>query len=336
MKKLITVLVVIAVVIIVFLILGPLFIIQEGEQAVVVRFGEIVKTTDSPGLHFKTPVVDTVVKYPVRIMSWDGQPRLFPTAEQQFIYVDTTARWRITDPLLFYQRLSTVDAAYGRLDDLIESAVREVIAQNEIHEAVRSTNTINAMATAALDPLQDDVDVTETLDAVEGIEQIADLITTIARQEPVDKGRNQLSNEMLASASRLAPDFGIEIVDVVIRQIRYSEELTASVYDRMVSERQRIARAYRSYGEGQKEQILGELEREKNRILSEAYATSEEIRGEADAVAAQIYSQAYQQDPDFFAFWRAVESYRRTLPQFQKTLTTDMDYFRYLYSESGR
>ncbi len=336
MKKLITVLVVIAVVIIVFLILGPLFIIQEGEQAVLVRFGEIVKTTDSPGLHFKTPIVDTVVKYPVRIMSWDGQPRLFPTAEQQFIYVDTTARWRITDPLLFYQRLSTVDASYGRLDDLIESAVREVIAQNEIHEAVRSTNTINEMATAALDPLEAEVDVTETLDSVEGIDQIADLITTIARQEPVNKGRNELSNEMLTSASRLAPDFGIQIVDVVIRQIRYSEELTASVYDRMISERQRIARAYRSYGEGQKEQILGELEREKNRILSEAYATSEEIRGEADAVAAQTYSQAYQQDPEFFAFWRAIESYRRTLPRFQKTLTTDLDYFRYLYSESGR
>ncbi|MFW6292593.1 MAG: protease modulator HflC [Spirochaetota bacterium] len=329
MKKLVTILVVIAVVVIVFLILGPFFIVQEGEQAVVIRFGEIVKTTDDAGLKIKTPFVDNVVKYPERTMSWDGQPRLFPTAEQQFIYVDTTARWRIVDPESFYQRLITVNQAYALLDDVLESAVANIIAQNQIHEAVRSTNIINDLD-------RGDAPIPDTAEEVEGIEQIADLIVTVEEQDPVQKGREVLSREMLERAGAEVEDWGIELVDVVIRQIRYSEELTESVYDRMVSERMRIARAYRSLGEGRKEQILGELEREKNRILSTAFATAEDIRGQADATAARTYSDAYSQDEGFFEFWRAVESYRDTLPRFRKTLTTDLDYFDYLYSESGQ
>lgn len=328
MKKIVTVLVVIAVVVIVFLILGPFYIVQEGEQAVVVRFGEIVKTTTEAGLHLKTPFVDTVVRYPARTMSWDGQPRLFPTAEQQFIYIDTTARWRIVDPNSFYQRLTTVQSAYALLDDVLESAVATIISSNPIHEAVRSSNVINEID-------RREAAVPDTAEEIEGIEQIAELIVTVEEQDAVQKGRDVLSQEMVQRASVEVNDWGIELVDVVIRQIRYSEELTESVYDRMVSERTRIARAYRSLGEGRKEQILGELEREKNRILSEAFEEAETIRGEADAQAARIYSQAYAQDPSFFEFWRAIESYRDTLPRFRKTLTTDLEYFDFLYSESG-
>ncbi len=329
MKRLVVVLVVIAVAIIIFLILGPFYIVEEGEQAVVIRFGDIIKSTTDAGLHIKTPLVDTVVKYPKRIMSWDGQPRLFPTEEQQFIFVDTTARWRIVNPELFYERLTTIDTAFGRLDDIIESALATVIARNPIYEAVRTTNIINEIERGRTDS-------TPTGDAAEGIEQIASLITTVETQETLVKGRTVLSHEMLADAGRVVDDFGIELIDVVIRQIRYSDDLTNSVYDRMVSERQRIARAYRSLGEGRKELILGELVREKNRIISEAFATSEQIRGEADAVAAGTYSGAYREDADFFEFWRAIESYREILPRFQKTLTTDMEYFKYLYSETGQ
>ncbi len=330
MKRLVVVLVVIAVAVIIFLILGPFYIVEEGEQAVVVRFGDIIKSTTDAGLHIKTPIVDTVVKYPKRIMSWDGQPRLFPTEEQQFIFVDTTARWRIVDPELFYERLTTIESAFGRLDDVIESAMATIIAQNPIYEAVRTTNVINEIQRGA-------AATTEAVgDELEGIEQIATLITTVERQESLEKGRTVLSDEVLADAGSVVSGFGMELIDVLIRQIRYSDDLTNSVYDRMVSERQRIARAYRSLGEGRKEQILGELVREKNRIISEAFATSEEIRGEADAVAARTYSGAYRQDPDFFEFWRAIESYREILPRFQKTLTTDLEYFQYLYSETGQ
>jgi membrane protease subunit HflC len=331
MKKLIIILVVVAVVIIVFLILGPFYVVQEGEQVVVVRFGEIISSTTEPGLKLKTPFVDNVVKYPARIMSWDGDPRRFPTQEQQFIFVDTTARWRISDPELFYESLSSVQAAYGRLDDVIENAVATEIARNPIYEAVRSSNLINEID-------RQQITVVDTTDeqVTEGDEQMASLILTVEQQDPVRMGRAQLSRNMLSAAGAVTPTFGVELIDVVIRQIRYSDELTASVYDRMVSERQRIARAYRSLGEGRKETILGELEREKARILSEAYARSEAIRGEADAEAARIYSEAYSQDPSFFEFWRAIESYRQTLPLFRKTLTTDMEYFNYLYSETGR
>ncbi len=331
MRKLVTTLVVIAVIGIIFVMLGPFYVVQEGEQAVVTRFGEIVDSTTTAGLKFKTPVVDTVVKYPQKILSWDGDARRIPTQENQFIWVDATARWEITDPELFYARVTTIPGAYSRLDDIIESALRLVITQNPLHEAVRNTNVINEIEREVEEIIPEGG---EELDR-EGLEQIAELITTVSSQQAVVKGRRALSEEMLASAAPDTDDFGIELIDIVIRQIRYSDELTESVFDRMVSERQRIAQAYRSYGEGRRQEILGEMERDRERILSQAFATAEEVRGNADAQAAQLYSQSYQQSPEFFEFWRAIESYRETLPRFRKTLTTDMDYFRFLYSEDG-
>lgn len=330
MKRVITIIVVVAVVLIIFFLLGPLYIVEEGEQAVVIRFGEIVNAETEAGLKFKTPVVDNVVKYPARILSWDGDPRRIPTEENQFIWVDTTARWVITDPTLFYSSVTSIEQAYSRLDDVIESAVRSVIARNPLEEAVRDTNVINEIEREEI--IQADAEEIEA----EGIQRLADLISTQTEQEPIEKGRQELSNEMFQSAADVTPDFGIKLVDIIIRQIRYSDELTESVYDRMVSERRRIAQAYRSFGEGRKEEILGELENERETILSEAFARAETIRGEADAEAAAIYSEAYSQDEGFFEFWRAVESYRTVLPRFRKTLTTDPQYFEYLYDEDGQ
>lgn len=330
MNKIVAIIVVIAVVLVVFFMLGPLYVVEEGEQAIVIRFGEIVNSEREAGLKFKTPVVDNVVKYPKRILSWDGDPRRIPTQENQFIWVDTTARWQITDPELFYASVTNLEAAYSRLDDVIESAVRTVITSNQLHEAVRDSNIINEIEREQ--PVETDI---EELDE-EGIEQIADLVDISQQQQTVNRGRQELSTEMFESAAQVTPDFGIELKDIIVRQIRYSEDLTESVYDRMVSERRRIAQAYRSYGEGRKQQILGELENERQQIISNAERQAQEIRGQADAEAAQIYSEAYQQDPEFFEFWRAISSYEQTLPRFRKTLTTDMDYFNFLYSEQGR
>jgi membrane protease subunit HflC len=330
MNKIVAIIVVIAVVVVVFFMLGPLYVVEEGEQAIVIRFGEIVNSEREAGLKFKTPVVDNVVKYPKRILSWDGDPRRIPTQENQFIWVDTTARWQITDPELFYASVTNLEAAYSRLDDVIESAVRTVITSNQLHEAVRDTNIINEIEREQ--PVESEI---EELDE-EGIEQIADLVDINQQQQSVNRGRQELSNEMFESAAEVTPDFGIQLIDIIVRQIRYSEDLTESVYDRMVSERRRIAQAYRSYGEGRKQQILGELENERQQIISDAERQAQEIRGEADAEAAQIYSEAYQQDPEFFEFWRAISSYEQTLPRFRKTLTTDMDYFNFLYSEQGQ
>ncbi|WP_455382783.1 protease modulator HflC [Salinispira pacifica] len=329
MKKLVVTLIVIGVVLILFLALGPFYIVQEGEQAVVIRFGQIISSTDKAGLHLKSPAVDNVVTYSNKVLSWDGDPSLIPTAENQFIWVDATARWRISDPVMFYGRLTTMTQAYSRLDDIIESTIKTVISRSPLREAVRNTNIINDIKRSILPTDAQGQDL-------EGIEELASLTTTQQQQPEVAKGRRALSNEMLAAAKEITPEFGIAIIDIVIRQIRYSDELTESVYNRMVAERKQIAEASRSYGQGRKQRWLGQMENEKRAILSEAYATSEEIRGQADAQAAKTYSAAYRQSPRFFEFWRAMESYRKTLPQFSKTLSTDMDYFRFLYSPTGR
>ena len=157
----------------------------------------------------------------------------------------------------------------------------------------------------------------------------------VENQSEIENGRQTLSNEMVTRATATAEELGLELRDIVIRQIRYSDDLTESVYDRMVSERRQIAQAYRSYGQGRKQELIGQMENERRSILSGAYERAETIRGEADAQAARIYSDAYRQDADFFSFWRAIESYRRTMPEFRKTLSTDMQYFNYLYSEDG-
>ncbi|MFP4550658.1 MAG: protease modulator HflC [Spirochaetales bacterium] len=331
MKKLVTVLVVVAVVLIVFLAFGPFFVLEEGEQAVVTRFGEVVNVHTEAGLKFKTPLVDNVTRYSARILPWDGSAQRMPTSERQFVWVDTTARWRIADPELFYASVTTVQEAFARMDEIIDSSVRNVIAANPLAEVVRSTNLINETDRPA--PIS-----AQERQQLEGLEEIASLIDIDNDYETIEAGREALSQNMLEFARSQFRDnnFGIELIDVVIRQIRYSDELTESVFDRMVAERNQIASAYRSYGEGQKQNLLGRAENDQEAILSRAYATAEDIRGEADAIAARTYSQAYAQAPSFFEFWRSIESYRETLPQFRKTLTTDMEYFEYLYNAEGQ
>ena len=361
-KAIISLAIVIVVVSLIFSV-GPFFVVEEGTQVVVIRFGEIVNTVPNAGLYFRIPFIDVVARFPKKILSWDGAPSRVPTLENQFIWIDTTARWRITDVAKFYASVNTLEAAFSRLDDVIESSVRTVIARNFIHEAVRNSNLINeTIVDDVTQTFNIDVDVESDLDAVSeddgdvaaadeesgtdesqslffdrsAVEELASLITSNENQQAVDKGRNDLSDEMFQSAAAVVPDFGIELIDVVIRQIRYSDDLTESVYDRMVSERIRIAQAYRSYGEGRKQEIVGQLERERNSILSEAYAEAQRISGIADANAARLYSASYSRSPSFFRFWRATESYRNTLPEFDKIISTDLDYFRYFHSETGQ
>ena len=331
MKKFVTVLVVIAVILIVILAFGPFFILDEGEQAVVTRFGEVVNVHTEAGLKLKTPVIDTVVRYSKRILPWDGAAQRMPTSERQFVWVDTTARFRITDPGLFYASVTSIQQAYARLDEIIDSSVRNIVAANRLSEAVRSTNFIVDVARAA--PI-----TAEERQALEGIGEIESLIDIDLQIDRIQTGREVLSRRMLEAARSQIRDgsLGIDLIDVVVRQIRYSNELTESVFDRMVAERSQIASAYRSYGEGQKQNLLGQAENDQRAILSGAYREAEEIRGEADAGAARTYSSAYNRDPDFFEFWRSIESYRTTLPSFRKVLTTDLEYFRFLYSATGQ
>ncbi len=328
MKKLIIVLVVIVIFFIIFLLLGPFYIIEEGEQAVVLRFGKIIETETEAGLKIKAPLVDNVKRYSKKILAWDGDAQRIPTEENQFIWVDTTARWKIVDAKKFYETATSMEQGYARLDDIIDSSVRTVISKNPLREAVRNSNVINEIERKST------IQQAE-VDDVEGIEELSELTDTVTVYETISKGRRELSLEIYERASEITPRFGIEIIDIIIRQIRYSEDLTESVYQRMIKERNQIAQAYRSYGEGKKAEWLGRLENEKKTILSAAYETSEEIKGKADARATTIYASAYEKDPEFFKFWRSIESYRRLLPSFKKILTTDMDYFNYLYNLEG-
>ena len=321
MKKLITVLVIIALLLVVFLLLGPFYILNEGEQAVVTRFGKIVDTQTASGLKFKMPLVDNVVKYSSKLQSWDGEAQRIPTSENQFIWVDATARWYIADPALFYETVGTVSSGLGRLNDIIDSTIRTVISENSLNEAVRSTNQINE-----INVVEDFQDV----DSAEDAQTLQTLTATTTVQQSIEIGREGISNMILEQASAFTDTYGIALEDVIIRQIRYSDDLTESVYERMIKERNQIAEAYRSYGRGQLAEWQGTTERDMNTILSEAEAEAARIRGEADAEASRIYSESYSADPEFFEFYSTMQSYRNTIPSMNKILSTDSEYFKYI------
>lgn len=324
MKKLITAAVIIAVLLVIILVMGPFYMVNEGEQAVVTRFGRIVGEETEAGLKLRMPFIDSVTRYPSMLLSWDGDAQRIPTKENQFIWVDATARWRISDPAVFYMAVKTVEGGIARLNDVLDSTIRTVISENYLNEAVRSTNRINS--------LEYSEEINNEVENAEDAETLRSLTDTRQQQEEILIGRDGLSDMMLQEAAPMMESYGIELEDVIIRQIRYSDDLTDSVYSRMIKERSQIAEAYRAYGRGQLLSWQGKAENDKRTILSEAYAESEKIKGEADAAAADIYSRAYSADPEFFRLWTTLESYRKTLPDMPKTLSTDMAYFSYLYT----
>jgi membrane protease subunit HflC len=322
MKKALITLGVIVALVLILVILGPFYILSEGEQSVVTRFGAIVKVETTPGLKFKMPFVDTVVRYSSKVLSWDGDAQRIPTKENQFIYVDPTSRWVISDPKRFYETVKTVDNAQLRLDDILDSTVRTVISENYLNEAVRNSNRINQMTV---------VEEVSSIDDLEAAERLRSLTVSNTTQESIKVGRQGLSDRMLELASSYTQEYGITLIDVVIRQIKYSDDLTESVYQRMIKERNQIAEAYRSYGRGQLAEWEGKTTSEQKAILSGAYAEAEQVKGVADAEATRIYAEAYELDPDFFELWRTLDSYRQTMPDMEKVLSTDITYFDLLY-----
>ena len=329
MKKRNIFIVIIIVIVAIFFMTGPFYIIHEGEQSVVIRLGKIIQSQINAGLKIRMPFIDKVVRYSKKILSWDGESQRLPTSENQFIWVDTTARWKIVDPKKFYESVGTITQAQSRLDDVIDSGVRKIISSNSIREAVRNSNLINEIERR---------DVYLASSSEEETEGDSISITSLATIEyaKIEKGRNKLSTEILDEAKQITPQYGIELIDIVIRQIKYSDDLTESVYNRMIKERNQIAEAFRSDGEGKKASWIGEMDRELLTIKSGAYKTAEEIKGEADAKAAAIYANAYNRDPEFYAFWKSLESYRELLPKFNKTLTTNPEYFNYLNNKNGK
>ena len=322
MKKFIIWLAVITVLAVLLLFTGPLYIVNEGKQVVITRFGSIVGSHTEAGLYVKVPFLDKITTYPKLVLSLDGDEQRIPTKENQYIIVDTTARWRIADPVKFYQNFVTLDNAYNKLSDIIDSSTRTVITQNKLSEVVRSTNHINE----------------KKAEAADSEESITEPATAASDKDSIDtilKGRSVLCREMTSEANKLVPEYGIDLIDIVPRQVKYSDELTDSVYSRMIKERNQVAQSTRSAGEGKKAEWLGRLESDKRTIASEAYRKSEEIKGNADAEAAAIYAAAYNKDPEFYMFWKSMESYKQNLKDYPATYSTNMDYFKYLYSPDG-
>ena len=323
MKRFIGWLITIVILLVLFLAAGPFYIVNEGTQVVVTRFSKIVGSHQDAGLHFKVPFLDHVIEYPKLILSLDGDEQRIPTKENQYIIVDTTSRWRITDPEAFYKNFQTLNNSYNKLSDIIDSSCRTVITQNRMSEIVRSSNLINESKVEEQDEDEDTM-------------EINNLVNADTTNEEVTKGRSELCKQMAAKARAEISGYGIELIDIVPRQVKYSDELNESVYNSMIKDRNQVAQAYRSLGEGKKAEWLGKLENEKRRITSEAYRKSEEIKGNADAEAAAIYATAYNKDPEFYTFWKSMESYKNNLKDYPATLSTKMDYFDYLYGADGK
>jgi membrane protease subunit HflC len=290
---------------------NTLYVVDMTEQVVVTQFGRPVGDPIlEPGLKIRMPFVQRVNVFDKRILEWDGNPSQIPTKDKKYIWVDTFARWRIIDPLMFMQSVTNEMGAQARLDDVIDAVTRDLITSYDLIEVVRNTNR---------DMVGSDAD------------------EPIPTTEPIDVGRAALTREIFVRAAEQMPRYGIELVDVRIKRINYVEEVRSKVYERMISERQRIAEQYRSEGKGQSAEIRGQKEKELQRITSEAYRVAEEIRGDADAEAARIYADAFGHDPEFYSFLRTLESYKETLDEESALiLTTDSDYFKYLKSMLGK
>jgi modulator of FtsH protease HflC len=286
------------------------FVIDQAEQGIIVQFGEPVgDVIADPGLHWRVPFIQEVRRFDKRLLAWDGDVSQIPTLGREFIVVDATARWRIAEPLQFLRSVRDETGARARLDDIIDSVARDIVSGTELEEIVRSADW--------------EVDVTGL--AEEEVDALAD-----ADLESPQKGRAQLETEMLAASSRLMPELGIELVDVRIKRINYIDSVREQVETRMISERQSIAARFRSEGEGQSQEILGDMERQLRQIRSEAERRAQEIRGAADADATRIYGEAFGEDPEFYAFFKTLESYDAMDENTTLMIDADSDFFRYL------
>jgi len=290
---------------------SPVYTLKEGTQAIVTQFGQpIGNPIIEAGLHFKVPVIQKINYFEKRILAWDGDSNQIPTKDKRYIWVDTTARWRIKDPLRFFQSVSNEMGAHARLDDIIDSAVRDAVTSQNLIELVRSSNRL--------------IDETEDLSMDEEFIEEGVL-------EEIKTGRDKIRQDIIKKAKVLAPQYGIELIDVRVKRLNYVEEVKQKVYERMIAERRRAAEQYRSEGRGIRAEIEGRTEKELKTILSEAYKKSQEIKGSADAQATKIYAGAYNKDPEFFSFLKTLETYRQTVDENTTALlTTDGEYFKYL------
>lgn len=291
-----------------YVVFSAAYVVDETEQVIITQFGRVVgEPKQAPGLYFKLPVIQQVNVFPKNLQQWDGDPGQIPTLDKTYIWVDAFARWRIIDPIKFFQTVNNMVSAKGRLDDIIDPATRNFITSYPLIETVRLTN--------------------RELDTYEiGLED--------SQKEPTAKinvGRDKITKGILEQAQPKLTPFGIELVDVKIKRINYVEQVRESVYARMIAERKQIAEKFRSEGKGEASKIIGEKEKDLKRITSEAYKASQEIIGKAEAQSTRLYAQAYSQDVEFFTFMKSLDVYNETMnSKTSLILSTDADFLKYL------
>ena len=303
MNKIIRTIGIIIVIALIVTVANGFYFLEEGKQAVITQFGRPVgQPVTEAGLHFKTPYIQEATFFEKKILIWDGDPNQIPTNDKTFVYLDVTARWRITDALVFLQAVNNETRAQTILDDIIDGTVRDLVNKNDLVEIIRSS---------------DFSPETMTNSAVEF--------------ETLKYGRDKISAMIHETASKITPKYGIELVDVLFKRVNYIETVRLKVYDRMISERKRIAAEKRSQGEGQKAEIMGKVEKELKVILSTANREAEEIKGKADAEAAKIYADAYNQDPEFYSFTKSLESYKTAVGQNTNlVISSDSEFYKFL------
>jgi modulator of FtsH protease HflC len=281
-----------------------LYVVPEGKQAVITQFGRPVgESVSDAGLHYKLPFVQKATYYEKKILVWDGQPNQIPTNDKTFVHLDVTARWRISDPLVFLQTVNNVARANNILDGIIDGSVRDTINQNDLIEVIRSSDWSS--------------------------ENMAEAVA--GDHYEIRLGRDKIAGIIYQNASRRTPQYGIELVDVMFKRVDYIDSVRERVYDRMISERKRVAAERRSQGEGLKAEIMGKVDRELKEILSASERQSQEIRGRADAKAANIYSAAYNQDPEFYSFYETLAAYRKTIGSNTRLIiSANSPFYRYL------
>lgn len=306
-----TAILVIAAFAILIILVDAVYKVSETNQVIITQFGEpIGDAITTPGLHIKTPFIQKANYFEKRWLEWDGDANQIVTKDKKYIWVDTYARWRISDPLVFFQRVRDERGAQSRLDDIIDGETRNAIANYDLFEVVRSTNR-----------------------EFETTEEAAEILDTEAVQQKVEMGRERITQIILERSSEITPEFGIELRDVRIKRVNYVEEVQRKVFDRMIAERQRIAAKYRSEGDGRSAEIRGQKERELKRIQSEAYRTAQEVKGKADAEAVKIYADAYNLDVEFYQFMKTLETYRTIMDkETWLFLSTDSEFLKYLDS----
>jgi membrane protease subunit HflC len=284
------------------------YVIDETEQVVLTQFGRAIgEPKREPGLYFKIPLIQQANYFPKNLLEWDGDPGQIPTLDKTFIWVEAFARWKIVDPLKFFQTVNNMPGALGRLDDIIDSAVRNFVTSYPLIETVRMTNR--------------ELDTSEL-----GVDKVSDA-------SPIGEvimGRGRITKGILEQAQPKLEQFGIELVDVKFKLLNYVEEVQKSVFGRMIAERKQIAEKFRSEGQGEARKIEGEMERDLKKITSEAYMKAQEVKGRADGEATRIYAEAFGKDPEFYSFVQTLETYRETMGgDSSLILSTDSDFLKF-------